>query len=169
MFSFFKKNDADEKGKGLKLWLILGGALLGVALLLFGGNLQAGSEKMQPTATTTVQESLISYQAYLEERVTALCESVDGVGKVTVMITLAGDFETVYATELSDKGEEYVILGNGSSASALPLTCTTPEIAGIGIVCQGGDNASVRGELISLISATFHIPTNRIHVARAKK
>ena len=41
------------------------------------------------------------------------------------------------------------------------------EIAGIGIVCSGGANDNVRRELISLLSATFHISSNRIYITEA--
>ena len=62
------------------------------------------------------------------------------------------------------QGEEYVILGSGSSASPIYLSRTAPEIAGIGIVCSGGANDNVKRELISLLSATFHISSNRIYI-----
>ena len=107
------------------------------------------------------------YQDYLEKRIKTLCESVSGVRNVTVVVTLSGSFESVYATEWPDGNEEYVILGSGSSASPIYLSRSAPEIAGIGIVCSGGANDNVRRELISLLSATFHISSNRIYITEA--
>ena len=88
-------------------------------------------------------------------------------GNVTVVVTLSGSFESVYATEWPDGNEEYVILGSGSSAAPIYLSRSAPEIAGIGIVCSGGANDNVKRELIALLSATFHISSNRIYITEA--
>ena len=75
----------------------------------------------------------------------------------------------MYATELINGNEEYVIVGSGSSSSALLLCRREPEIAGIGVVCCGGGNADVRRELLSLLSATLHVSGNRIYITEAKR
>ncbi len=73
----------------------------------------------------------------------------------------------MYATDVKEGKENYVILGNGSNASALYLTRSAPQIAGIGVVCQGGGNISIRQELLSLLSATFDVNSNRIYITEA--
>lgn len=166
MFDFLKKGSALEKGK-LRLYLLLGCGALGILLILFGSS----GKKVQPTTEekpySTASDELVIYQDYLEARIKKLCESVSGVRNVTVVVTLSGSFESVYATEWPDGNEEYVILGSGSSASPIYLSRSAPEIAGIGIVCSGGSNDTVRRELISLLSATFHISSNRIYITEA--
>lgn len=169
MFSFWKSNEnGEEKNGKLKVWIIVIGAVVGIALILLGGSgARDAPMEEQGTVYTPSEDEMVLYQGYLEERVKALCESVEGVGNVTAIVTLSGGFESVYATELIDGNEEYVIIGNGSSATALFLSRKAPEIAGVGIVCHGGASANARQELISLVSATFHIPTNRIYVTQA--
>ncbi len=165
MLGLFQKNGT--KGQKTRLWLMIAGAAVGIFLLLLGSS---GGQKQKETPTpsySTATDELVIYQDYLEARVKALCESVSGVGKTTVVVTLAGGFESIYATEWPDGNEEYVIYGSGSSASPLYLTRSAPEIAGIGIVCSGGSNDNVRRELISLLSATFHISSNRIYITEA--
>lgn len=168
MFSFWKSNEnREEKNSKLKVWIIVIGAVVGIALILLGGSgARDTPEEEQGNVYTPSEDEMVLYQNYLEERVKALCESVEGVGSVTAIVTLSGGFESVYATELIDGNEEYVIIGSGSSATALFLSRKAPEIAGVGIVCHGGASANARQELISLISATFHIPTNRIYVTQ---
>ena len=166
MFDFLKKENLKENGR-LRLYLLLGCGLLGVLLILFGS-----SEKKAPSSPTdspysTSTDELVIYQDYLESRIKKLCESVSGVKNVTVVVTLSGSFESVYATEWPDGNEEYVILGSGSSASPIYLSRSAPEIAGIGIVCSGGSNDNIRRELIALLSATFHISSNRIYITEA--
>ncbi|MBQ7336427.1 MAG: hypothetical protein IJW92_08150 [Clostridia bacterium] len=168
MLSFFKFGNGDgEKAGKNKLWLILIAAVAGIALLIYGGNVGEQAEVTIETAYTPLSDELIIYQNYLEERIKTLCESVNGVNQVTVVVTLSGSFESVYATEFLDGNEEYVIIGSGSSSTALYLSKLAPTISGIGIVCNGGGNERIQHELLSLISATFHISTNRIYIAEA--
>lgn len=161
MLSLFKNNSSTASKS--KLWIILGGAALGVLLILLGSS-TPNSTSQSNTATTFDQNELILYQDYLEERVINLCQSVPGVGKVTAVVTLAGGFEEIYATQWESGNEVYVILGSGSSASPLQISRALPQIAGIGIVCDGGGNAAVRQELTDLLSATFDLATHRIYV-----
>ena len=166
MFDFLKKGSTLEKGK-LRLYLLLGCGALGILLILFGSSGKKVQQTTEEQPYSTASDELVIYQDYLEARIKKLCESVSGVGNVTVIVTLSGSFESVYATEWPDGNEEYVILGSGSSASPIYLSRSAPEIAGIGIVCSGGSNDTVRRELISLLSATFHISSNRIYITGA--
>ena len=166
MFDFLKKGSLKDNGR-LRLYLLLGCGILGILLILFGSSTKTpqNSDENSPYSTST--DELVIYQDYLEKRIKTLCESVSGVRNVTVVVTLSGSFESVYATEWPDGEEEYVILGSGSSASPIYLSRSAPEIAGIGIVCSGGANDNVKRELLSLLSATFHISSNRIYITEA--
>ena len=168
MLSFFKSGNTDAGNRKHKLWLILIGSAVGVALILFGSHAETQEPTQTESAYQVSADELIVYQTYLEDRIKALCESVDGVSNVTVAVTLSGGFEMIYATEFPEGYEEYVIIGSGSSASPLYLTRATPDISGIGVVCKGGGNDLVRHELISLLCATFRVNSNRIYVAEAR-
>lgn len=169
MFSFLKgsqKQDEPASPPKARMLLIIGGALLGILLLLFGGGIAAEEEQESAPSPQEIlsQDELLVYQAHLEERVRLICESVRGVGRVSAIVSLESGFESIYATEYKDNDETYVILGSGSSASALLLGKAAPTVCGIGVVCEGGDNPIIQNELISLLSATFHISSNRIYV-----
>ena len=166
MFDFLKKGSLKENGR-LRLYLLLGCGVLGILLILFGSSTKTAEKTSTETPYSTSTDELVIYQDYLEKRIKTLCESVSGVRNVTVVVTLSGSFESVYATEWPDGNEEYVILGSGSSASPIYLSRSAPEIAGIGIVCSGGANDNVKRELLSLLSTTFHINSNRIYIAEA--
>ena len=169
MFDFLKKSTCEGSNNTRKPWIILLGATLGILLLLFSGKSSTKKSTSDTTLPVTQQQEISEYQTYLENRIVSICESVEGVGKVSAIVTLSGGFEAVYATEVTASGEDYVILGSGSNASGLLLLQKTPEIVGIGIVCSGAESIAVRTELISLVSASFHLPTNRIYVTEAKK
>lgn len=165
MFDFFKRNGEEEgllQKKGL--WILLL-AILGVGLLLIGGRMSAVEAPAQEVPYSPMEDELVLYREHLETRIGELCESVAGVGNVRVAVTLSGSYEAVYATEIKDGNEEYVILGSGSSASALLLSKETPSVIGVGIVCSSGADSRVKSELTALISAAFDVPSNRIYIS----
>ena len=94
---------------------------------------------------------------------------VRGVGEVSVLVSLKGGYRTVYAfdTQSSSSGykSEIVLSGGGSDKSAIVCAYENPEIAGIGVVCDGGDDAYVRQQIISLVSAALDVSSNKIFVA----
>ena len=166
MFSFLKDKDGGN-AKGY-LPLILVAAAIGILLLLFGGTGDRTKTQEQIPDEKSAEEELSAYQKTLETKIQRLCESVNGIDHATVTVTLSGGFTTVYATEWKDGNEKYVILGSGSSATALYLTRAAPEIAGIGIVCDAQNLDRARYELISLLAATFNVSSHRIYVTAAK-
>ena len=165
-----KKNEsiAQRIGKRKLLLILLGGGV-GILLLLFGSG-WLGKSTQTPTVNSQLQieEEVRQYREETEKQIKALCESVQGVGHVTVAVSLSGGFETVYATESYSGGERYVTVGSGSNQQPVLLYRTPPDVTGIGIVCTGGSDLNVRRELLSLLSATYHISTNRIYITEAK-
>jgi stage III sporulation protein AG len=155
--------------KSGKLAVALAGILLG-ALLLFFGN-RAGRDTSNPAPTAPPETSVPSaetYRAELESRVRSLCSRVVGVGEVEVMITLSGGFEYVYATDTRAAAggttTTYVTVGSGSGESLVYITQKPPEIVGIGVVCGGGMDPTVRQEITALLSAALGVGSNKIYV-----
>ena len=161
------ERSTEDKNRG-HLLLILIGAAVGVLLLLFGGEWTEKETEKAEAEQNTASDDPETYRKELEERISEICRSVRGVDGVRVAVTLEGGFERIYATEWIDGNQRYVIVGSGSYASALLLSQKEPEIAGIGVVCRGGGNSDIRRELLSLLSATFDLPVNRIYITEAK-
>ena len=160
-----KKAKKDKKDK--KTLLLALGALLGVLLLLFGSRAIDKTEQTE-TVSEERERDPEAYARELEDRIVALCSDVKGAGKVRATVTLAGGYRAVYATDAKTSSSGYqsstVLIGSGSSEDAILICYENPEIAGIGIVCEGGDDAEVRARIVSLVSATFSIGTNKIFV-----
>ena len=167
----WKARQDQEKGKSPPhLWLLLAVAAVGAGLLLLGGVTQSENTAVQDegAVTTEAEAELMRYQAYLEERTRALCRSVTDAEEITAIVTLSGGFESVFATEEKENGEDYVVLGSGGSASGLLLSRNAPVIEGIGVVIGTTLDGETHGKLLQLLSASFHIPTNRIYVTSKK-
>lgn len=153
------------RAKG-KLWLLVGGVIAGVFLLLVGGGIGTESKSTsEGEGEFTIQENaedLAAYQKRLEGELEAVCESVAGVGKVDVMVTLGSGCRVIYVT---DENGEVATTGTGSAQRAVYRTLQPPTVVGVGIVCKGGDNPHVQRVLTDLVSTTLGITTNRVFVA----
>ncbi len=58
---------------------------------------------------------------------------------------------------------------DGAGEVAVAVSIENDKISGIGIVCGGGDDPDVAHRLISLVSASFNVPSNRIYITYSKK
>lgn len=148
------------KAKG-RLPLLLGGAVLGIFLLLFGGMGEGEAAVEQSDEIASRAAELVAFEERLEKELAALCEAVEGVGDPAVMITFESGYSVCYAENAEG---EIVTVGSGSSEEALFDTVLPPSVAGVGIVCRGGNSDAVRETLIELVSSTLGIPTNRVYV-----
>ncbi len=148
------------KGRG-RLWLLVGGAALGILLLVFGGTADKKSEQNTGLSGGESAEMLERYERALEKELESLCEAVGGVGHVSVMVRLECGTQIRYTTDA--KGE-IVTVGTGSAEQALPQTLLSPKVAGVGIVCRGGNDPYIQQTLTELVSTTLHINTNRVFV-----
>jgi hypothetical protein len=159
---WFKK-DKGSPGTKMPIWLLIIGGVLGIVLILFGSRNSSDSKATdsEKNSTPVKEDEIVRYQDYLETRIEELCASV-GLGEVSAIVTLDGGFEDHYATEQKGENETYVIIGSGSSAQPLLLSRTVPSIMGIGVVCPSPLSPVEQNEILSLLSATFHTPSNRI-------
>ena len=98
--------------------------------------------------------------------------SIEGVGKAKVLVNVSSTEEYVYAEEfkqgLSSTENEIVIIDSGSSKEALIKKVKIPEISGIVIVCEGGDDPKVCEKVYKAVSTALKIPSSRIYVAEMK-
>ena len=139
--------------------------LMGVMLIIVG-NCRADDEKERETGIETLDPK--EYAREVEEMVEELCNKVDGVSSAYAVVTLEGGYKAIYATDVQASGasakRQTVTLGSGSGERALLLGYDNPKIAGIGIVCSGGDDPICRKNIISVVSSAFDISTNKIFV-----
>ena len=140
--------------------ILLGGALLGILFLLFGGlpRQTAASDKREDAAEHV--EALETYRIGLQKDLKALCEAADGVSDVRVLVTFSSGYEAHYVTD----GDGKTVIVGGSGGEALFSRLSPPAVSGVGVVCRGGNDPEVQRTLTELIASALDIPRNRVYV-----
>lgn len=159
----------------------------GTSRLLGGAGAGLGEETL-PGLSGGAQASSggVLYEKELEQRIAALLDRVEGVGKADVMVVLRSSEERVFhvdktsrtsATE--EKGgdgrtvreheiSESTVMGGGNQGPVVEKELT-PEVSGIVISADGGGNASVRAEISEAMEALFGLPAHKIKVLKRVK
>lgn len=155
-----------------KLLLIIFIGFLGILLLLFS---EIFTEKDNTPETASVSERELDFKSYennLEDRLKLLLESINGAGKVNVMITIESGDEMVYATETerSDKNEDkkYVLVDTDGNDDGLLLKVAQPEVRGVAVVCQGADSPEVKRQITDAVTSVLRISSNRVSISKMK-
>ncbi len=175
-----KKNFSKEnlirlfRDENSKRKLIAALAIIGVAMIFIS---EVGIQKNDSDNSRSVELSSIDYAEYvadLNNRLSDIIGKIDGVGECSVMITMQSTQESVYAKnkENSQNGSsvsensEYVIYDGENGDSPLLINEKMPGVAGVAVVCSGGDNVLVREKIISCVCALFNIPSSRVSVSK---
>ena len=157
--------------KDKRLLLIMISGFLGMLLLLIS-SFSTDAENEKEISSYDIS----SVEARTEEKLTALIRSVEGAGRVKVMVTvdsleertLAENYETESGENYQHKSE-YVLIEQSGDSDGLTLKITAPVIRGVGITCEGAASSAVRQEIIRLVSAALGISVNRIWVTTMKE
>lgn len=160
---------------GIRIILLIGFA--GMALILLSGMLGGEQHSARKSAKTDTDGALAAeeYRVTLESRLEEMLGRMEGVGEVTVMITLSSSAEQVYAEEVkasqNDRGSQkesaYVLTRKDGDESALVAEIRYPAVQGAVILCSGGGHAAIQ-ERIRLAAATvLGIPETRVYVGQS--
>ena len=157
-----------EKNKTLFIFLFIL-ILAGVALTLF-----SSPKKSEPSEESMSVFNETQYEKELEEKLVKLVENIDGVGKVSVMITLEGSAVYSFAQDLNEnvsadgtlKTQASVVLSNKGSnvKEAIISGYSLPKVKGAAVVCEKKLNAVVLEKVIGVVSASLGISTDKIFV-----
>ena len=147
--------------------------LAGVVALLW----PSGGTKETSTAQSTAVAALGDPEA-LQEEMEEILSHISGVGEVRLLLTvetdgerqLAGNTETSYSGSASapedfSRSWEAVM---AQDVGQTPVVTTTryPTYRGALVVCQGGDQASVRLAVTEAVTALTGLPADRVSVAK---
>lgn len=152
-------------------------AVCGIILIFISGQYENNnSVESRGSDFDSAEYSMNEYAENTERKLSRLLQSIDGVGKAEVMVTVSCTEEYVYAeeeksdiTESDGKNSvqrenKFVFSGNGSQKEAIVRKIISPQINGVVVVCEGGGNSSTAESIYNAVSVALGIPTNRIYV-----
>ena len=169
------------KLKSPKVLMIAGfvGIMLIFISTLFGG----GEEKKKTTGSgeITVEE----YRENLENDIAEMVRDITGSRKVTVVVTLESGVRYSYAdtkeetsTDKTEKEgqssgselkEGYItVKSSDGGEQALLVTTEMPEIRGVAVVCEGGDNELISEKIQNTVTAALNITSKRVYICGRK-
>lgn len=140
------------------------------------------------TEYTETAGTMAEYEEYLEKRVASALEYVEGVGKAEVIITLksssqkivekdqASDSRTTDETDSSGgtrteeirSSDRTSVYEETSDGLRMPYVSKEmmPEIAGVVVIAQGGDEAVVVQNITEAIQALFGVEAHKIKIMK---
>lgn len=146
--------------------------IIGLVLLLLPNNTKKQSKQI-------VTESRTEYNPlYLEsEALSKILQSVEGAGKVQVLLSTASGEKTVYQTNSdtdasgdghSAKTETVIISDSQRNESGLITQINPPTYLGAIVVCEGADSATVRLAITQAVAKITGLSTDGICVLKMK-
>ena len=137
-------------------------------------------EKEQVQETSVVQPEMFSL-AEEEKRISSALSEMDGVGKVTVVLTVRSTGETVVAKDtetyiMQEDGQSrqevsssVVIVSEGNQKERpVSVELIYPEYQGALIVAQGAENAEIKLRLTQAVADLTGLSTEKITVVKMK-
>ncbi len=128
--------------KKLTVALIVGAALI---LFLSLGGLKSGDSGTEARP----YEDRSAYEAELEKRLTDILSEIEGIGELSVMVTLDTSEQTEY----------------GKNENML-LSVKMPQVRGVIVVCGGGDSVVVREKVVRAVTGVFAVSSTRVSVVK---
>lgn len=161
--------------------------LAGILLIGLSSLLPRGAERETGKDAGVMEADAGTYAAQLEERLCSILEQMEGVGTARVMVTLENGYQNIYAksektnndilrdiraederkTQEKQVTEQTYILVDGSGGKVPLVTARLePEVKGVVVVCQGGDDPLVVRKVVDTVRVALDISSARISVAR---
>ena len=165
---FFENMSAKKKS----LMLSVAG-IVGIMLILFGtfGDRKTGDPEISKNTKEIC--SSMEYIEQLENKIGNIAEQITGSGNVRVIVSVSSGTEYIYVSN-EKRGEnsfskEYITVRTENGADELILFKEIyPEITGVSVACKGGDLPEIQAKLISVISTSLNVGSNRICIVGIK-
>ena len=144
--------------------------LIGILLMLFPGNIFSGQKEEQIPEKTKQIESV---QTQLEN----ILSYIQGAGDVKVMLKELSGEETVYQTNedvsisensTDTKSDVITVTDQNRNEQGLIRQVNPPKYLGVIIICQGGDDPTVRLAITDAVSKITGLGADKIAVLKMK-
>ena len=150
--------------------ILLVGVLLLIVVLPVKEDKKTCSNSQKKAKAKSVSESTCDdeeYEKLLEKKLEGILERMDGVGEVSVMITLSDDGTRIVDKDTKETIEKTTVIYDDEDASVPYVTSTDkPTVSGVLVVAQGGGNPQVNNDISNAVSALFDVPMHKIKIAK---
>lgn len=171
-----------EHKRGKEQWVVL--ILAGILLLVIAMPTEnKTSKKDDKEEIETVSVTTDDYVESLERRLEHALEQVEGVGRTSVMITLASSSEKIIEKDTESRSSSTTSAENESSNTndvsqqsvysslsdgEIPYVKQelSPVIEGVLVVAEGGGDAVVKQNITEVVQALFGVDTHKIRVMK---
>lgn len=151
--------------KARKIIIVCGLAVMLLLLLSsFWGNSESKTAVISDVDCAKLEQKL-------EERLCGLISQIDGVGKVSVMVTIDRTERAVYEKNsrldsgAQDYSEETEVVLAGSSKEPLRVGTVMPIVRSAAIVCDGASDPVIRERVANIASKALNIGISKVYVA----
>ncbi len=166
----FEKIKSDKK-----IIIIILVGIFGTVLLMF-----SGQEKNSETETANIENkesneklsTIDEVEEKLETKLQQLISSMNGVGEVKVVVTVASSDEYIFAENIRQENDSdssstdrtVIISENKEGDGVVEKSIKNPDVLGVAVVCQGADSLIVKSEIVNLVTSLFGIGIDRVYV-----
>lgn len=162
-----------------KLLVIIG--LCGI-VLIFISSLFGGESKNEKIDTKEQTYTADEYMVTLEKNIKNIVTGITGDKKPTVVVTLesgirysyasADETDTTSATgsttdqSSESKKQSYITVKTADGGEqALIVTEIMPEVRGVAIICEGGNNEIIAEKIKNAVTAALNITSKRVYIS----
>ena len=174
----YRKLATMEKNKLIKIIVAVG--LIAMVGIFLSESFSTKNKQENQPQQQQASESLHEYEQQVEQRLSDILSSIDGIGQCEVMVTLDSSKESVYSSESESKNESdeksssssekstYVIVDDDGQKPVLEKE-VEPRVRGVIVVCEGADDVYVRQAVVDSIRAGLGITSANISIVRGGK
>ena len=142
-------------------------------------------DKKVPDSNVKTKTTSNSYETEMENKVEKLLENINGISKVSVVISFKSGSEKILQEDVEDSsGKEKnenrdninasskkstVIFSGNNGEEPYIVKELYPKVEGIAITAKGISDEKKKGQIINMLSALFDVPIHKISVKKILK
>lgn len=160
--------------------LIAVGAI-GIGLVIFSSWLPSAENEKKSNGSYYEAIDAEEFRLAAEESVKQIVTGISGDNNPTVVITLESGVRYSYVEELQSdssnssgretaqssesKSQSYITVKNSEGGEEpLIITELMPEIRGVAVICNGGDNSEISEKIENAVTAALSITSKRVYI-----
>ena len=164
-------------GKSIKIIVLSILAIVAVVIFINFGNESRVTSKSEDVIPFEYQTTM-KYCSDLESKLVAILSQIKGAGNVSVMLSVDGSPELIYAMDSDSKvssnssgstttnSSTPIIVQTSSGSSPLVLSENLPIVKGVIVVSSGANDIAIKLDILNAVSTLLDISTDKIRVLK---